>query len=178
MIYLVMYAYYSDWEIYGYFTNREDAEKYVVKYPEKDLFIKEVSSFDNKEDLRGIKVRYEKPIIFQKDINSWSCLDSGDPILYQSQFARSNHIEYSRFDWVRVWVNTEKNDIDLQMKIAQDIFYQFLESCDGNITKKAIGEFNKILSAEEDARKEAEKQEKIKKKELAELKRLKEKYEQ
>ena len=64
------------------------------------------------------------------------------------------------------------------MKIAQDIFYQFLESCDGNITQKAIDEFNKILSAEEDARKKAKKQEKIKKKELAELKRLKEKYEQ
>ena len=31
MIYLVMYAYYSDWEIYGYFTNREDAEKYIEK---------------------------------------------------------------------------------------------------------------------------------------------------
>ena len=27
MIYLVMYAYYSDWGIYGYFTNREGAEK-------------------------------------------------------------------------------------------------------------------------------------------------------
>lgn len=178
MIYLVMYAYYSDWEIYGYFTNREDAEKYVVKYPEKDLFIEEVSCFDNKEDLRGIKVRYEKPIIFRRNKTSWDCLNNGESILYQSQFARSNHVEDGQFDWMRVWVNTEKNDIDLQMKIAQDIFYQFLESCDGNITQKAIGEFNKILSAEEDARKEAEKQEKIKKKELAELKRLKEKYEQ
>lgn len=178
MIYLVMYAYYSDWEIYGYFTNREDAEKYVVKYPESELFIKEVPCFDNKENLRGIKVRYEKPIIFRRNKTSWDCSDNGEPILYQSQFARSNHVEGGQFDWVRVWVNIEKNDIDLQMKIAQDIFYQFLESCDGNITQKAIGEFNKILSAEEDARKEAEKQEKIKKKELAELKRLKEKYEQ
>ena len=177
MIYLVMYAYYSDWEIYGYFTNREDAEKYVVKYPERNLFIKEVSCFDNEEDLRNIIVRYEKPIIFRKDKNSWSCLDNGDPRLYQGKFSKSNRIELG-YDWVRIWVNTEKNNIDLQMKIAQDIFYQFLESCDGNITQKAIGEFNKILSAEEDARKEAEKQEKIKKKELAELKRLKEKYEQ
>ena len=177
MIYLVMYAYYSDWEIYGYFTNREDAEKYVVKYPEKDLFIEEVSCFDNEEDLRGIKVRYEKPIMFRKDKNSWSCSDNGEPGLYQGKFSKSNRIDLGN-DWVCIWVNTEKNDINLQMKIAQDIFYQFLESCDGNITQKAIGEFNKILSAEEDARKEAEKQEKIKKKELAELKRLKEKYEQ
>ena len=38
-------------------------------------------------------------------------------------------------------------------------------------------EFNKILSAEEDARKAAEKEEKLRKKELAELERLKAKYE-
>lgn len=177
MIYLVMHAYYSDWEIYGYFTNREDAEKYVVKYPGRDLFIEEVSCFDNKEDLRGIKVRYKKPIAFRKDGNSWSCSDSGKPELYQGKFSKSNRID-SGNNWVRIWVNTEKNDINLQMKIAQDIFYQFLESCDGNITQKAIDKFNKILSAEEDARKEAKKQEKIKEKELAELKRLKEKYEQ
>ena len=39
MIYAVMYSYYSDWEIYGYFTNREDADKYCVAHKDQELYV-------------------------------------------------------------------------------------------------------------------------------------------
>lgn len=78
--------------------------------------------------------------------------------------------------WIKVFVNLDKRDKDLAKKIAQDIFYQYMSECDGRSPEKSMKEFNKILSAEEDARKAAEKEENLRKKELAELERLKAKY--
>ena len=39
MIYAVFYGYYSDWNCFGYFTNREDADKYAHLLGE-DHFVK------------------------------------------------------------------------------------------------------------------------------------------
>ena len=51
-----------------------------------------------------------------------------------------------------------------------------MSECNNNPNPNSIEAFNKILSSEEDARKEAEKQESIRQKELAEFERLKQKY--
>lgn len=179
MKYVVMHAYYSDWEIYGYFTTRKEAEKYVVAHSDDDdLHIEEVKCLDNTEDLSWVKVRYAKPIIFRKKGKAWECEDNGDPTLYKSEFPRSNRVESEWIDaWIRVVVNTTENDLSLQMKIAQDIFYQFLSFCEGEPTDEDIYEFNKVLSREEDMRDEARKLEEIRRYELAELERLKAKYE-
>ena len=58
-IYVVMYAYYSDWHIYGYFSNRVNADKYCVAHPEKDCHVEVVPCFDNQEDLSNIVLKYE-----------------------------------------------------------------------------------------------------------------------
>ena len=174
-IYLVMYAYYSDWQIYGYFTTRDEAEKYVVSHSSEELEIHEIECLDNKADLSGVSVKYEFSVVFKSD-DSEPCRINENFDIYQSTYLRSNHIDVI-FDWIRVYVNLNKRDKDLAKKIAQDIFYQYMSECDGHSSKKSMKEFNKILSAEEDARKAAEKEEKLRKKELAELERLKVKYE-
>lgn len=189
MVYVVMHAFYSDWELFGYFTTKEEAEKYVVAHSkDEDLIIIDLECLDNTIDLSSIVVRYEKIIRFKKVEDSWACIsyddDDIDVKLYQSDFPRSNYIErgyrwghYDDDGFINVWVNTTKNDLDLQKKIAQDLFYQFLDFCNNKITDKKIKEYNKILSKEEDERTEAQKQEELKQKELKELARLKAKYE-
>jgi len=174
-IYLVMYAYYSDWQIYGYFTTRDEAEKYVVSHPSEELDIHEIRCLDNQADLSGVSVKYEFSVVFKSD-DSEPCRISEDFDIYQSPYLRSNHID-GRYNWISVYVNLNKKDKDLAKKIAQDIFYQYMSECDGHSSWKSMEEFNKILSAEEDARKAAEKEEKLRNQELAELERLKAKYE-
>lgn len=177
-IFLIMYAYYSDWQIYGYFTTRDEAEKYVVSHPSEELGIHEVGCLDNQADLSGVSVKYEFPVFFQKNDSEWVCHVYEDFDIYQSPYLRSNYIcTLNNNKWIKVSVNLDKRDKNLAKKIAQDIFYQYMSECDGHSSEKSMKEFNKILSAEEDARKAAEKEEKLRKKELAELERLKAKYE-
>lgn len=176
-IYLVMYAYYSDWRIYGYFTTRDEAEKYVVSHPSEELEIYEIKCLDNQADLSDVSVKYEFSVFFQKNDSEWVCQMVGDFDIYQSLYLRSNYIyTLNHKKWIKVFVNLDKRDKDLAKKIAQDIFYQYMSECDGRSSEKSMKEFNKILSAEEDARKAAEKEENLRKKELAELERLKAKY--
>lgn len=175
-IYLVMYAYYSDWQIYGYFTTRDEAEKYVVSHPSEELEIHEIKCLDNQADLSGVSVKYEFSVAFKIDDSEWTFHINEDFDIYQSPYLRSNYID-GRYGWIRVYVNLNKRDKDLAKKIAQDIFYQYMNECDGHISEKSMKEFNKILSAEEDVRKAAEEEEKLREKELAELERLKTKYE-
>lgn len=177
-IYLVMYAYYSDWQIYGYFTTRDEAEKYVVSHPSEQLEIHEIGCLDNQADLSGVSVKYEFSALFSRTDSGWTCQLDNDFDIYQSPYLRSNNIYTIKgVNWIRVYVNINKRDRDLAKKIAQDIFYQYMSECNGRSSEKSIKEFNKILSAEEDARKAAEKEENLRKKELAELERLKAKYE-
>ena len=175
-IFLIMYAYYSDWQIYGYFTTRDEAEKYVVSHPSEKLDIYEIGCLDNQADLSGVSVKYEFSVLFYKNDSEWAYRIDENFDIYQSPYLRSNYLD-ERYDWIRVYVNLDKRDKNLAKKIAQDIFYQYMSECDGHSSEKSMKEFNKILSAEEDARKTAEKEEKLRKKELAELERLKAKYE-
>lgn len=177
-IFLVMYAYYSDWQIYGYFTTRDEAEKYVVSHDSEELDIYEIRCLNNQADLSNVSVKYEFPVLFSKRDSEWFCHMIDNPNIYQSLYLRSNYIHTMNHNlWIRVYVNLDKRDKDLAKKIAQDIFYQYMSECDGHSSDKSMKEFNKILSAEEDARKAAEKEEKLRKKELAEFERLKAKYE-
>lgn len=179
-IYLVMYAFYSDWDIHGYFTTRDEAEKYVVSHPSENLNIFEIACLDNQADLSKVSVKYEFSVTFDKTDFGWECRLSSltDGLdFYQAPYLRSNSVwsrNHSR--WITVSVNLDKRDKDLAKKIAQDIFYQYMNECNGHSSDKSMKEFNKILSTEEDARKAAEKETKLREKELAELERLKAKY--
>lgn len=184
MVYIVVQGCYSDWCIIGYFTNREEAEKYCLKYSNHDYYIQDIKCIDGKEDVSYIKVLYKRPIHFYYVNGSWSCIssdDNDDLEIYQANFKKSNSIIINHhFDseYITCYINTDVNNFKLSKKIAEDILYQYLDTCDGKPNEKTAEDFNKILSADEDARILAEKENRIRQEELKELKRLKEKYEE
>jgi hypothetical protein len=99
---------------------------------------------------------------------------------YINQYFRSNLIRsewYMSNKWVAIKVNTTSRDRANAEKIAQDLLYQYLELCYGVPNNKATDAMNMMLSEEERNRLELQKQEKLRQKELAELERLKKKYE-
>lgn len=181
-IYLVMYSYYSDWTIYGYFTNREDADKYCIAHENEELYVREIDCYDNiEEDFRNITLKYTFPILFRNINNNYELETTEENYVYdcyQDEFLHSNKVESCLpKNWVRINVNIAERNFDKAKKIALDLWYQYLDFCNKKPSENSIYKFNKILSKEEDERKERIKQEAVKEKELAELKRLKEKYE-
>jgi hypothetical protein len=182
-IYAVMHDDYEDWEIYGYFTDKHEAEKYCVAHPKDDLRVETIRCFDGKEDLSNISVKYCYAVTFNKKDNTWvmqqqneqDCYD-----IYSSDYLRSNYVRSDcgrYFDWIQFYINIEKDDRKLAEKIAQDLLYQFLYMCDNKPTENAVKDMNKILSKDEDERSKKEKQGEIFRRELEELARLKAKYE-
>ena len=186
-IYVVMYSYYSDWEIYGYFTNREDADKYCVAHKDQELRVKEIECYDDiNDDFRNISLKYTYDFTF-RNIDGEYKLSEMDfeygPTYecYQDEFLHSNKVTSYNSEtvknWIRFYVNVGEPNYEKAKKIALDLFYQYMDFCNTKPTNKSLVEFNRILAKDETERKEAEKQLKIREKELAELARLKEKYE-
>lgn len=188
-IYLVMYSFYSDWHIYGYFTDRDKADKYCLEHKDQELYVKEINSFDELTgDFLTITPKYEYNFIFAINENTgeWE-LDKryeseeyqSDYICYNDPFLRSNRIDSNspQLTWVRIFVNTGERNFEKARKIAIDLFYQFKSMCGVKIRRKDIIDFNYALSKEERERKIKEKEEKLRKKELAMLAELKAKYE-
>lgn len=149
MVYAVMYANYSDWEIHGYFTNREDAEKYCLAHLNDDLHVEELPCMDNCEDLSNIKVMYNFRIGFHEMNGTWENWREGCET-YADKHLKKNKLSVISEDWIRARVNLRSEDEQLAKKIAQDIFYQYLESCDGKPSAKSVAEFNKALSGEDE----------------------------
>lgn len=190
-IYLVMYSFYSDWQIYGYFTDRDKADKYCLEHKNQELYVKEVDSFDELTgDFLKITPKYEYTFIFVLNENTgkWELDERYKLEEYQSEytcynepFLRSNMV-YSNgaaTTWIRFYVNIGERNFEKAKKIALDLFYQF-QAMFGISTiyhTKDINSFNLILNKEERERKIKEKEEKLRKKELAMLAELKAKYE-
>lgn len=90
--------------------------------------------------------------------------------------AKPNRIDcVNWWNWIKVTVNQDRFDRKKAEKIAKDLLYQYLEMRE--TTENAQKEFNWMLSAPQRAREDAKKAEALKQKELAELDRLKKKYE-
>lgn len=180
MIYAVMYAYYSDWQIYGYFNDKLEAQKYCVAHPNMDLHVERLVCMDGKEDLHNIELKYEHEVVFDRKNNMWEMREEPERYnFYQSEYLRSNSLRiWSPFNgWIAVKVNINKDNRKLAEKIAQDILYQYLAECDNTPSEKTIKEFNRVLASAEIEREIIRKEKALKEKELAALKRLKEKYE-
>jgi hypothetical protein len=179
-IYVVMHANYSDWHINGFFTNKDDAEKWATTKGDCEI-VQMVQCLDGKVDYSNVSLKYEHEIVFDHKDNTWKMRNEPDRYTtyinkyFRSNFIRAEHYMYNK--WVAIRVNTESRDRSNAEKIAQDLLYQYLESCYGVPNNKATDAFNMMLSEEERNRLELQKQEKLRKKELAELERLKKKYE-
>ena len=136
----------------------------------------------NKEDLSLVSIGYRHRVLFDFDrigCKKWIIRDDDDPdnyTCYLSNKKQPNCIELGN-GWIRFNINIDKNDRKRAEKIAQDYLYELLSYGDGIVTRENIGMMNDRFAEPFRIEEEKRKQEELRQKELAELKRLKEKYE-
>jgi hypothetical protein len=177
-IYAVMYACYSDWHIYGYFTNKYEAEQYCLAHEDRELFVETLPCYDGQEDVSRISVKYEHHVEFNKKDSGWVMFNDPDNYyIYSADYLHSNSIKIGYGNYLSIQVNICKNDRKLAEKIAQDNLYQFLAFCNNKPNRTKVDEFNNILNKDERERLQKEKEAKIREEELAQLAALKAKYE-
>lgn len=181
MVYGVFGGCYSDWYTVGYFNNRLDADKYCAAYGNGDYYVIELKDLQDEKDLSKITLKYEHEVVFDFRNNEWIMRD--EPTRYKCYIAEElnpNNIwgnEYSNF-WIGFRVNIEKDNRKLAEKIAQDYLYQLLAYGDSRkVYDKYVKLMNNQFIASYKLKAEQKKQEELRRKELAELARLKEKYE-
>lgn len=180
MIYGVFGGCYSDWYIVGYFNNRELAEKYCCAFGDGDYYVQPMKDLTNKEDLSSVLIGYRHRVLFdfqKNEFRKWVIRnDSDNYSCYLSNKKQPNFIELGN-GWIRFNINIDKNDRKRAEKIAQDYLYELLSYGDGIVTRENIGVMNDKFAEPFRIAEEKKKQEELRQKELAELKRLKEKYE-
>lgn len=180
MIYGVFGGCYSDWYIVGYFNNRELAEKYCCAFGDGDYYVQPMKDLTNKEDLSSVSIGYRHRVLFdfqKNEFRKWVIRNDPDNYsCYLSNKKQPNFIELGN-GWIRFNINIDKNDRKRAEKIAQDYLYELLSYGDGIVTRENIGVMNDKFAEPFRIAEEKKKQEELRQKELAELKRLKEKYE-
>ena len=184
-IYVVIESNPNGHEIKGYFSDKTNADRYCIKYSEPNfyLYVKVVSCYDDIEDLSDVNLKYKYLIKFEENENgSWDIVGNPQEFeVYSSNYLKNNSILYCGIGnnnaprIVEMFINVENNDIKFAKEIARDLLSSFLYMCNDQLPEIAVIHMNTLLSACKDERKKQE--EALKQKELAELKRLKEKYE-
>lgn len=179
-IYLVVEGEYSDWHIIGYFTNKDDAERFCVSQHNEywDPYVETVDCLDGGIDLPGVKVLYEHEVVFDRCNGTMVMRDEPDRYEVYGGEIRANSVFAIGNCWVRVNVNQQEFSREKAEKIAQDILYQYLELSHGELyDQEALTAINYKLSAPQRAKEEERKAAELREKEMAELARLKAKYE-
>lgn len=179
MIYGVFGGCYSDWYIVGYFNDRELADKYCCAFGNGDYYVQPMKDLTNSEDLSALSIEYRHKVLFDFDRNGCNWIMRNDLDYYScylSNKKQPNFIELGR-TWIRFNLNINKNDRNRAEKVAQDYLYELLSYGDGIVTQENIDMMNDRFAEPFRVAEEKRKQEELRQKELAELKRLKEKYE-
>lgn len=181
-IYLLVQGSYSDWDIVGYFTSEEDAKKFaVLQYGRYDNpHVVDVDCLDGRIDLSKVEVLYKHEVVFDKVGGSMVMRNEPNRYVIYGGDIKNNSIYVSPYrgnEWINVIVNQKKFDRKKAEKIAQNIMYQYLAIAREFNDKEAAETINYGLSAPQRAREEERKTEELRKTELAELERLKAKYE-
>ena len=180
MVYGVFGGCYSDWYIVGYFNNRLDADKYCTAYGDGEYYVEEMKNLQDEKDLSKVSLKYEHEVVFDfKNTGDWVMRD--EPTRYEcyiSDELKPNNIEYLGYQWVSFYVNIEEDNRKLAEKIAQDYLYELLSYGESKeVYEKNVELMNNKFLEPYKIREELKKQEEFRQKELAELARLKEKYE-
>ena len=130
-IYAVFGGYYSDWYCVGYFTNREEAEKYCVKYGKDEYYVEEIKELSDRCDISDVTLKYEYEIVFDFKDNQW--IMRKEPTRYEyysDNQLRCNLILDSRgFNtqpWISFKINLKENNRKKAEKIAQDYLYELI----------------------------------------------------
>ena len=180
MIYGVFGGCYSDWYIVGYFNNRLDADKYCTAYGDGEYYVEEMKDLQDEKDLSKVSLKYEHEVVFDfKNTGDWVMRD--EPTRYEcyiSDELKPNSIKYLGYQWVSFYVNIEEDNRKLAEKIAQDYLYELLSYGESKkVYEKNVKLMNNKFLEPYKTRENLRKQEEFRQKELAELARLKEKYE-
>ena len=181
MVYGVFGGCYSDWYIVGYFDNRLDADKYCAAFGDGDYHVEEIKDLKDKEDLSKITLKYTHEVVFDFKDGQWVMRDEPDRYdCYIADELKPNVIinsERSLFSWVRFSVNIEKDDRKLAEKIAQDYLSELLSYGESKkIYDNVVALMNEKFLEPFEIKERLRKEEELRQKELAELTRLKEKY--
>ena len=178
MVYGVFGGCYSDWYTVGYFNNRLDADKYCAAYGNGDYYVIELKDLKDEKDLSKITLKYDHEIFFESNGNEWVMRDEPDRYkCYVADELKPNNIR-NGVSWVAFHINIEKDNRKLAEKIAQDYLYQLLAySNSRKVYDKYIKLMNDQCIAPYKLKEKQKKEEELRQKELAELARLKEKYE-
>lgn len=179
-IYLVVEGQYSDRRTVGYFTNKDNAERFCVsQYSKYDgPYVIVVDCLDGGIDLSGVKVLYEHVVVFDKRGGTMVMRNEPDRYNIYGGDIRANSVRSTNYGWVAIKVNQKKFNRKQAEKVAQDILYQYLELSHGELyDQEALKTINDNLSAPQRAREEERKAAELREKEMDELARLKQKYE-
>lgn len=144
MLYVVVSGCYGDHEIIGYFTNREDADKYCTVCDDDDCYVVPIKSLENERDLSQISLKYAHRIRFYfTDDEKWIMQDDQPDSYecYTTKDFRPNFISYGSY-WMVFNVQTSNSDRKQAEKIAQDCFAELLASGNGRIYEKDINLMN------------------------------------
>lgn len=179
MIYGVFGGCYSDWYIVGYFNNRLDADKFCCVCGDGEYYVEEMENLQGQKDLSKVSLKYDHEILFDYKNDNWVMRNEADRYkCYVGEELRPNSIEKGNYGWVKFHINIAKDNRKLAEKIAQDYLYQLLAYGD---SKKVYEENVKLMNDKfmepYRIKEELREQEELKQKELAELDRLKKKYE-
>jgi hypothetical protein len=128
-IYGIFSGAYSDWQIHGYMTNRDEAEKYCAlknsknNYGWNQYYVVDINHIYT--DVKDIKLKYYHTVTFDFDIGM-----RNEPYRYNYYVGedRKPYAKYNTFKDGSGWVSFSFNceDREKAEKIAQDKYFQFL----------------------------------------------------
>lgn len=160
---------YYDKEVVGYFNSQVEADKYRCVYGGWNSYVEEIKDLTNEKDLSKIKIKYTHTITFHYDMSSHQWIMCEEPIIpykcYIDNEFHNNSIDYNSH-WIHFTINTDSENRELAEKIAQAYMDEILSYGEGELYKSNVDLMSNNF-----------KERALREEELAELARLKEKYE-
>ena len=134
MVYAVFCGCYSDWEVKGYFTNKEDAEKYCAiknsKLNEEDynfdeLYVVPLSEINTEEVDLNVKLKYHHEIVFDFETSRHIGMRN-EPERYAYYVGKKKETTFKCNPMMWFSVSVTADSREKAEKIAQDYYAQFL----------------------------------------------------
>lgn len=152
-VYGIFSGCYSDWNVYGFIDNKEDAEKYCASENNKNkdiphidnLYVIELNDLKGDLNFKDVKLKYYHTVLFDFDFkNDDVGMRDDEPDRYEYYIGetKENKIIYDiRYRWISFSLNCEIRE--KAEKIAQDKFAEFLyhysENNNYEMSAKLIG---------------------------------------
>lgn len=152
-VYTIMYWLNGELCVYGYYTNRNDADKYCAIHSKRKPFVTAIPCVDNQEDFSKIEIKYEHMITFYRANSEWIIQEEPNAYTtYISEKLRDDSVKLGEYSLYMVFkVNLAKNNRKLAEEIARDTLRRFLNFCQNNPTVLAAENFNIILNLNSEA---------------------------